>query len=703
MNPVYHQICLSGFVSRSWIGELWFQDIINSIHNASKANLSKAHSIAPHFLLLKVLCDMTHQTTGNALRVFFESPFVGSQVIRRNIFDSQINLLIEDWKSNTAKTFERTIELIQATNEGNKLMNEMSNGGIEIDEISGESWPRIPTFSNCSCDLDGSCRSPLGVTLIGWRPNFFVEEDIIPNFFVGCFPIEALLQSTLECFYNRTCMKVFNKMNVEDNPDEYSILNESLKSPANETIRAIVNRLMVDEWQLNVSFSSYYNACSPFSCTFEYTSRRNSLIFITIVSGLSTGLQILFVICLRLIEKIVENVPHFGLMEFVKNIFSPRNEQQIANRLHIVLLVTTLSIISFVTFITLQSKTDSIDKPLLSDYESIITTRFSESLHCPCSQISIKYESFVTIVPHFHHVCTSDFVTDRWIKYVYDETDRLTRFSHTDFRSTAVSQFQFLASLCQLSEDTVNNALSQFKTTDHINVQRSTPDALTEQIQRIIHEFQLTTSNSFRNTLDLIRETTGSNKLMSVLSTNWKFISVNVTTEKDGNLSTIPLEYEGCNCGLSSKCIHPSRGMMAGCYPIEALLQSTLKCFYDQQCIDSNQMFKSINSSLATSTRFLANATIELILNQLMVENYSTNISYEKYFDECAPLSCSHSYFVRRSAIDIIISLISIYDGLTIISEWIVTIILLSDVHLLLNHQSYLRRQNQSNESLSHL
>jgi hypothetical protein len=104
--------------------------------------------------------------------------------------------------------------------------------------------------------------------------------------------------------------------------------------------------------------------------------------------------------------------------------------------------------------------------------------------------------------------------------------------------------------------------------------------------------------------------------------------------------------------------------MMAGCYPLEALLQSTFQCFYNQTCIDSNNTFQALNSSSNQSSQYSINTTIESILNKLMVEDYLTDISYENYFSQCEPLWCSYSYVSHRDTIEVTSTPIGLYGGL---------------------------------------
>ncbi len=158
--------------------------------------------------------------------------------------------------------------------------------------------------------------------------------------------------------------------------------------------------------------------------------------------------------------------------------------------------------------------------------------------------------------------------------------------------------------------------------------------------------------------------------LMTVLSTSWIF-AIPASINDGWTAHTVPLDYQGCSCALSSKCVSPSRGMLAGCYPLEAILQTTLECLYDQQCIDSTNTFIAMNISSLNSSRFPINTTIEFIVNQLMVEEFISNISYESYFNQCAPVSCTYSYVDNSNLIEGITTLIGLYGGLVIICQLI--------------------------------
>ncbi|CAF4437680.1 unnamed protein product, partial [Adineta steineri] len=119
---------------------------------------------------------------------------------------------------------------------------------------------------------------------------------------------------------------------------------------------------------------------------------------------------------------------------------------------------------------TTQLITVEINKPTYSTYESL-SLNYSQSLQCFCSNISIPYQSFLTIKPRFHNLCSSQFVSQDWINYLYGDGDLVYRYSFTDFQASAVGQFQLLTSLCEISQETVNDSLVQLLTSDYNDLQ----------------------------------------------------------------------------------------------------------------------------------------------------------------------------------------------------------------------------------------
>jgi hypothetical protein len=178
------------------------------------------------------------------------------------------------------------------------------------------------------------------------------------------------------------------------------------------------------------------------------------------------------------------------------------------------------------------------------------------------------------------------------------------------------------------------------------------------------------------------RDLENANQLMTIYSTNWVYASINY----DPNLIglAIPLEpvsHGNCSCAVSSNCVEPITlngqivpGLLLGCLPLESLFQSTLICLYNQTCINQ------ININHLNVTPLIPPMDSELSINRTvgdLVDNaldltWSVEISYANFFDQCSPASCVYSVNQHRDVIEIIVTLLGLYGGLTVALRFIV-------------------------------
>lgn len=96
---------------------------------------------------------------------------------------------------------------------------------------------------------------------------------------------------------------------------------------------------------------------------------------------------------------------------------------RIATRIFFLLFIFLFLI--YILFNTLSIKTvsETIYHPTQDQYEHL-QARYPETLVCPCRNIAIHHESFISLIPTFHPICLSGFVTDAWILYTINTVDR---------------------------------------------------------------------------------------------------------------------------------------------------------------------------------------------------------------------------------------------------------------------------------------
>ena len=125
-----------------------------------------------------------------------------------------------------------------------------------------------------------------------------VRSDIIPikGLKMGCTPTESFLASTLECFYDVSCINLIQEhvtpMNGANTTDASPLFANSSRFPPKTLMIDLVKDLFVETWSNNTNYSAYFTLCSPTSCSYTYVQQLNSLYTVTVILGLYGGLNV---------------------------------------------------------------------------------------------------------------------------------------------------------------------------------------------------------------------------------------------------------------------------------------------------------------------------------------------------------------------------------------------------------------------------
>ncbi|CAF2962998.1 unnamed protein product [Rotaria sp. Silwood2] len=194
-----------------------------------------------------------------------------------------------------------------------------TNVGVSARVVNG-SWafryaPKTFRYgaSTCSCGSSSSCQKPQGffcrnVSCLKFNAQ---PNRTIPGMFLGCFPIDSILLSTLECLYDQSCIQMLidsrsfdfsDIVVVSDNLTNITALNQLAPSRflPNTSLETIISQLFMENWTTSVNFSAYFAQCQPDSCIYTLVRRHQPIFIITNIIGLLGGL----IVVLRLL------VPH---------------------------------------------------------------------------------------------------------------------------------------------------------------------------------------------------------------------------------------------------------------------------------------------------------------------------------------------------------------------------------------------------------
>ncbi|CAF1306573.1 unnamed protein product [Adineta steineri] len=316
------------------------------------------------------------------------------------------------------------------------------------------------------------------------------------------------------------------------------------------------------------------------------------------------------------------------------------------------LLIVTIyaSLYAEEVHITIQNPTIDFYAELASKY----------SIECDCSETSVPHKEFISLQPIYHQVCSSDFVTQRWIDYLFHSAEH-SFYYYAEFRSTAVQQFQLLAILCQLSIQETKDGLDLFFHTEIISDKLMSKDFLVAETQARIDTFKTNAPDAFDYKLMFIREMITGNDLLSSTATLFQFAyqyydygHKSIWEIKDETVFFYQTGGDRCTCRYFFTCYSRAGffggrlfksdyssaysyiidGWYTGCRPIDSLLSSTLKTFYNQTMINSLlRYFNNISSNFTylnanKESIFDLNTNLSTIVKAGFIEKWIENINY---------------------------------------------------------------------------
>ncbi|CAF0809188.1 unnamed protein product [Adineta steineri] len=281
-----HQICDGDFVTQQWI------DYLATPSENSKLNYTDFRLTGTFtFQTMNALCTLVNQTISNSLIQFYSNQYVSASVTPSNIFQLQTDAFVSQFISSTTNGFLLSLAMIRNTTQSNSLFSGHLTNYLLYE--SGGAMARIARrYGNCTCTSS--------VTCISQSPMYDLANDTIlfsvPGLYTGCYIIESLLQSDLQCFYDQACINKLQLYLGSSTLMNVTALDISLSIQylENSTIADVLDQLMVEEWKNSSMYENYYNECQPSRCTYTVPAKNSAIYIVTTLIGLVGGLITVF-------------------------------------------------------------------------------------------------------------------------------------------------------------------------------------------------------------------------------------------------------------------------------------------------------------------------------------------------------------------------------------------------------------------------
>ncbi|UJR19114.1 hypothetical protein I4U23_022245 [Adineta vaga] len=730
--PEYHPVCSSTLVQPEWIESLFRTYNRTRYYHPLDFRLIASSQ----FEFIALLCRTASSAINDTLYGEFGSTLmISAQLSTHVAFEIETSAIVEQFLVNTAATLLRTHRLLFKMLEQNSIVSALRTnyfttmvpGSADfitywtiypMDFTTNETDPFNTLVPYCECVWTFDCTFPAGIYNEEPRNGLgglYLPQppplSLVSGMLTGCIPSSSILQSNLQCFYDRACVSTLG-----ERFNETILLTRSRFLP-NTTIEVLLTELLLESLHNASSYVNYFMECAPTMCTYLYSRRFDVLHMFTTVTSIFGGLSVIFRVLSPIIikfyrrftrvrtenehqeeeeeEEVEENRLQISMR--ILQIFHLAKEKIltfdlfesdeirlgiISTRVYISLLLIGAVTFSTYTSLATDMYTVMIRSPSFAQYENL-EKLYSSTLVCGCSRLSISYNQIIDIQPRYHQVCLSEFVTDIWLSYFdLGSYARLLTWFPNDFRLSGQIFFSLLQVLCDMADETVSIAIADFNSTDLITMNILSHTDFNVQTATILNQFEIQTIALFMRYSALFAQQNNQTVYFSPIIDE-KNCSCGTSSQCGGLRGFYPIWRMGMGFG-SDNIIQPVTGFAGGCFPIEAGLLSSLECIYNQSCLTLIIAWRSFNLTdiiikpleFATSnisalnpnlkSRFMPNTTIDMLASQLFIEEWITMSKYEEYYKQCAPSECTYTDDGGFNVLHIIASLLGIWTGLTL-------------------------------------
>ncbi|UJR29415.1 hypothetical protein I4U23_010627 [Adineta vaga] len=698
IQPRYHQICQSTFIQQDgWLVYWPFESINSSDLNAPSFFGSDFRITGQSFFdQLNTFCDLATEMVITSTEVFNRTNFVNAQPLTQDDFNAQTLALFTQFKQQTTESFSSLFNLVYNTIRLNQYLVAGATNAVPRSQKINGTWniryqSKIYTNNNetCSCGISSQCIKSQGFycSAPSCHLGTALPNYTIPGLNVGCFPIDSILLSTLECFFNESCIQMLIDLRLYDFDKYFSPINITNKTALdrllksqflpNTTLEIIISKLFIEDWTETVDYASHYLQCQPKFCKYTIIEKRQPIFIITNIIGLLGGLTVILRIIVPYLVKIIRRIYHYchdcqqNEINKKSTHKSTSDYQLLASRVYLILLIFAIVIITLSIGLSQQTQSFTIQSPTVDQFEYLYS-QYSTTLTCPCTQIAIPFKKFLDLSPMMHQICSSQFVLSNWSTILYNMG---STWSVPDWFLLG-TQFRLLSSLCNLAKNVIDQSKSNFLSNKLISVETISLNLFYSQLNSMINLLITQTPMNFRDTFTFIINAHQSNQLQDQFMSSWKMTYS--TLEESYVFRTVPVTYNNntciCAAGMSTcsrtlNFLRPSTnttitfpGFNAGCSAVFGLRVSTFECLYDQTSLNLSANIQHISNT----------TTIGSLIDNLFIETWSNISNYSSYFHECAPATCQYSYVKQNDFIYILTTLLGLYGGLTIALRLIV-------------------------------
>ena len=280
-----HQVCSSDFITKPWFTYLQRARGDDTIWTDDFRFTSFST-----FPALSSLCSLANESIKASLDRFYTSHYLTLELQPVAIFQAQLKSLIDEFARSMIDEFLLSLRIVQNTTQANALITSLLlSADLQILQNEVFVFTSWRSYGDCSCAESSWCVTPSWIYHPYPNPYGVLR---VRGMYTGCYILESLLQSTLECFYDHDCFHNLTSTMSNTVQPNVTLLDSLVRSnfSTTSTVGEMLEKLMVEEWQWTMLYDDYFEACRPSECRDIVKTRNNAIYIITTVIGLIGGL-----------------------------------------------------------------------------------------------------------------------------------------------------------------------------------------------------------------------------------------------------------------------------------------------------------------------------------------------------------------------------------------------------------------------------
>ncbi|CAF3745066.1 unnamed protein product [Rotaria sp. Silwood1] len=265
-------------------------------------------SLSAMWQLIGSLCQSATNTINDAFNQFANSAIITRMALPEELLKAKMQAALDLMRRTASSAWMKPLTAIHRITQANGFMTGLLTNYIAVQpgiftEETRLMWTLMNTYilkgatKSCSCQNDGSCPMAAGLYLYNMREtyglydlNILQPNSTLSGIVIDCLPLQMTLASSLECFYNESCMNIL--FSIYSKTVNISILDASSPSRFLPTtnIEFLINELFIEEIFNEMIYKKYYLECAPIYCTFSYARRFYWIYVVTTLIALLGGL-----------------------------------------------------------------------------------------------------------------------------------------------------------------------------------------------------------------------------------------------------------------------------------------------------------------------------------------------------------------------------------------------------------------------------